>query len=162
MQKSPRRKRGKGSSVQLGGEHMVHTTEVPAPQLFALATPRGLVLRGPGGTIYLSNKTLAAVAEFAIALQDLIHTDPDLEHDPLNEGEPAFDKADVDLCRSYDAGPGCPLADCGEENGDREGIDEREPDYAPCLPVPRYGVDQTKGPLNESEFQRAYYESQRG
>jgi hypothetical protein len=55
------------------------------------------VLRGPGGTIYLSNKTLAAVAEFAIALQDLIHTDPDLEHDPLNEGEPAFDKADVDL-----------------------------------------------------------------
>jgi hypothetical protein len=70
------------------------------------------MIRGPGGTVHLSNRTLAAVAEFAIALQDLI-ADPDVELDSLLEGKPAFSAADHGLLRAYGRGAGCPIADPG-------------------------------------------------
>jgi hypothetical protein len=78
------------------------------------------MLRGPGGVIILSNKTLAAVAEFAIALQDLLHGDPDLEHDPLNEGEPALSASDRALCNEFGGEEvGCSISDPPEEDDSR-------------------------------------------
>ena len=111
-------------------------------QLQALATCRGLFLRGPGGTIALSNRTLAAVAEFAIALQDLIGPDADLEPNG-DELDGSMGEDDFHLQHGIDGGAGCPVSDPGgcEHDG-------REEDQG--VLIRHSGVDQTReiGPNN--------------
>ena len=75
----------------------------------AIATSRGLALSGPGGVVFLSNRQLAAVAEFAIALQDLSQPDPDLESVGLEDD---FEIPSMQL-RFAANGAGCPVADPG-------------------------------------------------
>ena len=79
----------------------------------AMATNRGLALRGPGGIVFLSNRQLAAVAEFAIALQDLLQLEADIEPngDELdgNGSEEDFMHHGLDSLSE----PGCPIADPG-------------------------------------------------
>jgi hypothetical protein len=73
-------------------------------QVQAMATGKGLALRGPGGTVYLSNRQLAAVADFANALQDMLQPDSDLEpsedQEGINEREPDHD-AEVETWSSW-------------------------------------------------------------
>jgi hypothetical protein len=90
--------------------------------LQALSTARGLALWGPGGTVFLSNRQLAAVAEFAIALQDLIQPNPDLEANG-DELDGANSEDEFMLHSLWQGGAECPIADPGgcEHDG-------REPD----------------------------------
>src|SRR5687767_11972852 len=89
-----------------------NTSNCAQPQLLALSTRRGLVLRGPGGTFALSNRTRAAVAEFAIALQDLVQPDPDRE--PAGDELDGSGSEDDFMYHSlWQGGAGCPIADPG-------------------------------------------------
>jgi hypothetical protein len=91
-------------------------------QVQAMATAKGLALRGPGGNVFLSNRQLAAVAEFAIALQDLLQPDTDFEPngDELDGsmGEDDFHSQDG----NWRGEPGCAVSDPGgcEHNGREE------------------------------------------
>ena len=62
---------------------------------------------------------LGVAAEHLVDALDLADGDPDLEDATGAEDEIA--------AHNYE-GPGCPIADCGEDEVDREGIDEREMD----------------------------------
>ena len=62
---------------------------------------------------------LGVAAEHLVDALDLADGDP--------EAEDATGAEDEIFEHKYE-GPGCPIADCGEDEGDREGIDEREPD----------------------------------
>jgi hypothetical protein len=73
---------------------------------------QAIALSGPGGAIMLDRKMLAAVAEFSIALADLITPDPDLEE---SDAEDSFA---LSWCATARAGAGCPVADPGEMDGD--------------------------------------------
>jgi hypothetical protein len=91
--------------------------------LQAFATHRSLALQGLSGVIFLTNHQLAAVAEFAIALQDLILPDSDSE---LNGDERDGSLQAEDEFGIYGSGfdgPGCPVADPdfgAEEAGEPE------------------------------------------
>lgn len=60
----------------------------------------------------------------AIGLLDVLDGDPDLEN--ATGAEDAFE--DHEERFGYD-GPGCDVADPGEDEHDREAVDEREPDH---------------------------------
>jgi len=66
---------------------------------------------------------LQGFIEVAIGLLDIMEGDPDLED--ATGAEDAFENHKGRGC----GGPGCDIADAGEDNHDREGIDEREPDH---------------------------------
>jgi hypothetical protein len=108
----------------------------------AFATHRGLALRGPGGTIFLSNRQLAAVAEFAIALQDLMGRDADLESNG-DELDGANSEDEFMLHSLWQGGAGCPIADPG--GCEHDGWEEERGDQAM-----HYSIDQTRniGPDN--------------
>lgn len=75
---------------------------------------------------------IEALIEAAIAWVDDLDGDPDLEDD-----DPAGDGLD--------------------ERGE---VEDWRPDGV-VLPMPVYGVDQTRGPINEREASRAWHEAQR-
>jgi hypothetical protein len=97
------------------------TTQTACPQIQVLGTSRGLLLSGLGGVVLLTNKTLAAVADFAIALQDLIVPDVDLEP---NGDELDGNGAEDDFGGlGHKDGPGCTISDNdrgAEEAGEQE------------------------------------------
>jgi hypothetical protein len=62
--------------------------------------------------------------ERAIEALDLIDGDADVE-----DATDLEDDFSLTWIASGQSGPGCEVSDRGEENGDREGIDEREPDH---------------------------------
>lgn len=66
---------------------------------------------------------LAAVCEELVATLDTAAGDPDLE-DATN----AEDDGHTASAAHFTRGPGCAIADAGEENDDREFVDEREPE----------------------------------
>lgn len=88
----------------------------------AIATSRGLALSGPGGVVFLSNKQLAAVADFAIALQDMLQPDPDLESPGLEDD---FEIPPMQLDYASH-GAGCPIADPGSCEHDGREPEEAE------------------------------------
>jgi hypothetical protein len=94
------------------------------------------MVRGPGGLVLLSNKTLAAVAEFAIALKDLIGPDPDIEPD-FNEDDALLPCWSNGVARDA-FGAGCPIADPG--GCEHDGSEEDQGEAAM-----HYGIDQTRG-----------------
>lgn len=54
-----------------------------------------------------------------------------------------------DFCHHGGIGPGCPFADPGEDNHDREQTEIYHT-------LPRYGIDQSSGPVNEREAHRVW------
>lgn len=68
--------------------------------------------------------TLADVAEALVATLDIAAGDPDLEDGTDLEDEGLTQET----IERLDTGPGCNLADPGEDEHDRELVDEREPE----------------------------------
>lgn len=101
---------------------------------------------------------LERFVEAGIALLDAIDGDADLE---LNGDEHDHNGAEDDFVdwragASHDGiGPGCPIADPG---GDP--LDQGELDETRGLLPPRYGIDQSRGPINERAVVDAWHRQQ--
>jgi hypothetical protein len=87
-------------------------------QMQMMATSRGLLLSGPGGTVLLTNATLAALADFGVTMLDVLQRDPDLEPDGDElDGNPAEDEH---MHHSlWDGAAACPIADPDSAVDDR-------------------------------------------
>ena len=92
-------------------------TQTAGHHVQVLGTSRGLLLSGPGGVVMLTNKTLAAVADFAIALQDLIVPDVDLEAN--GDEQDGQNSEDEFMHHSLWDGAGGPIADPDSAVDDR-------------------------------------------
>jgi hypothetical protein len=97
-----------------------HTSNGSQSQLAAI--PLSPVLAFIMGVPVAPREAVERTIERAIEELDAMDGDCDLED--ATGLEDAFETHAID-----DAGPGCLCSDTGEENGDQEGIDEREPDY---------------------------------
>ncbi|WP_343343385.1 hypothetical protein WJT74_07700 [Sphingomicrobium sp. XHP0239] len=101
----------------------------------------------PNPFVDFDRDTIASAVEVLIAVLDAIDGDPDAENfDPdLEEDDPSgvHDEDGINtsdpMMHRMPSGPGCPLSDSGA--ADTGGL------YNHTV-IPRYGDDQTKGPLD--------------
>ncbi|AGH49583.1 hypothetical protein G432_09290 [Sphingomonas sp. MM-1] len=103
--------------------------------------------------VNLDRLRLEGVIEMAISLLDADDGDPDLEP---NGDELDGTGGEDDFCNhsAYMSGPGCPIADPDV------GIDDVPRDREAPL-RPKYGIDQSAGPINEVQAAREWQEAQR-
>jgi hypothetical protein len=71
-----------------------HAYATPAGTLSLICTAKGLEVTGLGGQVILSNKMLAHLAEFSVAMLDLLQPDPEREPDDCPEDD---DQGGTDL-----------------------------------------------------------------
>ncbi|SNT06209.1 hypothetical protein SAMN06295912_13545 [Sphingomonas laterariae] len=95
--------------------------------------------------INLDRHRLEGVAEMAISLLDAIDGDPDIEPNGDELDGTAAEDDFVDQNWAWRCEPGCPVAD---------------PDCDVGVLLPRYGTDQTAGPVNEEEAVREWQEAE--
>jgi hypothetical protein len=95
---------------------------------------------------------IEAQIEHLIGLLDLMDGDCDLED--ATDMEDDFSLTAYALAFVEGRGPGCEISDAGGGNVEDEPQMGRGQDYFSLFPV--YGIDQTKGPINEGQAYRQH------
>jgi hypothetical protein len=100
----------------------------------------------------LDRGQIGAMIEALVDLLDIIDGDPDLE--PDGDELDGCDLAEDEFQQHLARGPGCPLSDPGGSGS----FDHDARDFM----TPAYGVDQSRGPVNELAASRAFLKNLRG